>query len=185
MNLKEGTWRLALLLGVVGAIFGGLLSFFQCQSIMRQREDHQRFQQLASSAIVGKARKACFGPGNQNDWIDVPIGTNAPQRPVLDPASGEPVATNEAFCFWPTNESNAVDYILAESNSSSLKTVHFKNRELASIETTEKHTYYPTPAPSAWMYAEIALLPLLGFCLPWSIVRAIGWVVAGFVASPK
>jgi hypothetical protein len=54
-----------------------------------------------------------------------------------------------------------------------------------SIETQDGQTLYPTPAPAAWLYLLIALLPVLGFVIPWGAVRAIGWVGAGFVASPK
>ncbi len=52
MNLREGTRRLALLLGVVGAILCGVLSWTQLQSTMRQRADHQRFEQLANSSVI-------------------------------------------------------------------------------------------------------------------------------------
>ena len=35
--------------------------------------------------------------------------------------------------------------------------------------------------PSGWNYLWIPLFPLLGFIVPWGAVRAIGWVVDGFV----
>jgi hypothetical protein len=66
-----------------------------------------------------------------------------------------------------------------------MKTVHFENREITSIETQDGQTLYPTPAPSAWLYLLIALFPILGFFIPWGAVRAIGWVGGGFVAGPK
>jgi hypothetical protein len=56
---------------------------------------------------------------------------------------------------------------------------------VASIETDDGQTLYPTAAPSAWLYLLIALLPLFGFIIPWGVVRVIGWTLAGFVASPK
>lgn len=40
-------------------------------------------------------------------------------------------------------------------------------------------------APSRWLYLLAATLPLLGFFLPWGLVRAVGWVGAGFSATPK
>ena len=52
MNLREGTRRLALLLGVVGAIVCGLLSYVQLQSDLHQRADHIRFEQLADSPYI-------------------------------------------------------------------------------------------------------------------------------------
>ena len=52
MNLKEGTRRLALLLGVVGAIVGGFASYAELQSVLSQRARHVEFEQLAKSAAV-------------------------------------------------------------------------------------------------------------------------------------
>ncbi len=54
-----------------------------------------------------------------------------------------------------------------------------------SIETSDGQTLYPTAAPSAWLYLLIALLPPLGFLIPWGVVRAIGWVGVGFVTDTK
>ena len=67
-----------------------------------------------------------------------------------------------------------------------IKTINWAgNYGVASIETEDGQTLYPTAAPSAWLYLLIALLPLFGFIIPWGVVRAIGWTLAGFVASPK
>lgn len=41
------------------------------------------------------------------------------------------------------------------------------------------------PASAAWRYPFVMLLPILGFFIPWGVVRAIGWVVGGFVANSK
>jgi len=38
-----------------------------------------------------------------------------------------------------------------------------------------------TAVPSAWNYIVQAVLPLIGFAVPWCIVRGIGWVLAGFL----
>ena len=58
MNLREGTRRLALLFGVVGAILGGVFSYAQLQSVMRQRADHRQFEQLAGSPVAQQARRS-------------------------------------------------------------------------------------------------------------------------------
>lgn len=60
-----------------------------------------------------------------------------------------------------------------------------RNSGVRSIETTNGQTLYPTPAPGAWSYVLIAILPLLGFFIPWGVIRAVGWVVAGFVQPLK
>ena len=59
MNLREGTRRLALLLGVVGAILGGLASYLELQSVLVQRERHNKFERLTNSDVVKQV---------QNSW---------------------------------------------------------------------------------------------------------------------
>lgn len=62
MNLREGTRRLALLLGVVGALVGGFVSYMELQSVTTQRESHNRFVQLANSDVVQQLRKNMQSP---------------------------------------------------------------------------------------------------------------------------
>jgi hypothetical protein len=57
VNLREGTRRLALLLGVVGIILGGFASYAELQSVLGQRTRHVRFEQLADSDAVKKEHK--------------------------------------------------------------------------------------------------------------------------------
>ena len=57
--------------------------------------------------------------------------------------------------------------------------------EIYSIETEDGQNLYPTPAPAASTYLLIALFPILGFLIPWGAIRAIGWVLAGFIRPSK
>ncbi len=176
MNLREGTRRLALLLGLVGAILCGVLSYAQLQSTLRQRADHKRFELLASSSVVKQARRECFASPPETlpgDFFD--------KNPPL-PKGAELMPP---FCYTPDYDKNEFDYTPSESNNGGIKTVHFERQEIASIETQDGQTLYPTPAPGAWSYALIAILPLLGFVIPCGAVRAIGWVGAGFVQPSK
>ena len=152
MNLREGTRRLALLLGVAGAVAGGVFAYAQLQSTMRQRVDHKHFDQLANSSDVQRERQETR---QQLQRLRNPT--------VTDPSGWE-----------------------SPIDASDIKKITWgKNYAVASIQTQDGQTLYPTPAPGAWAYAAIALLPLLGFFIPWGAVRAIGWVTAGFVASGK
>ena len=163
MNLREGTRRLALLLGVAGVLFGGFVSNLELQTVLDQRARHNKFEQLANPSVMQQARESCFW----EKYRTPPLPTGAKLVPP--------------YCFIPIADSNAADYTASELNNGGIKTVHFENRELASIETQDGQTLYPTPAPSAWLYLLVALFPILGFFIPWGAVRAIGWVGAGFV----
>jgi|GEM_PF-1357601 len=265
MNLKEGTRRLALLLGVAGMIGGGFVSYVELQAVLSQRARHNRFEQLAHSYDILKERKCrllgydsgCFRiklpPGATlveqapNDWQTVPSGASQQMPPQNDewsqyevtppvrtrnskPApsakvylndNGSPIssapssetptakamhsppkpkytiedspdpyaATAEPSSGVPTKfSSEAVTPLASEVNMDGIKTINWSqgmDYRVESIETEDGQTLYPTPAPSRWLYLLIALLPALGFLVPWGAVRGIGWVGAGFVAGPK
>jgi diadenosine tetraphosphate (Ap4A) HIT family hydrolase len=69
-------------------------------------------------------------------------------------------------------------------NESGIKTIHWtKGLGVESIETEDGKTIYPSEAPNRWLYFLAAILPFVGFALPWGLIRAVGWVGAGFVTS--
>jgi hypothetical protein len=74
INLREGTRRLALLLGVAGLIGGSYVSYLELQSTLEQREHHKKFEQLANSEVVQQERKSHAG------WV------------TIDPKTGERTA---------------------------------------------------------------------------------------------
>ena len=99
MNLREGTRRLALLLGVVGAILGGFASYVELQTTLAQRTRHNRFEQLAASEVVQHERKCRQAgilsgcPDNISDLVFVPKSQikGLPAGAELRPISGLPL----------------------------------------------------------------------------------------------
>lgn len=138
-----------MLLGVVGAIAGGVVSYIGLETYLEQRARHNRFEQLATSDVVKQVRPSQAG------WV------------TIDPKTGERIQWDQ------------------QVDKGGIKTIHWtKDNEIESIETKDEYLY-PTPAPAAWEYLLIALLPIPGFLIPWSLVRAIGWVGAGFFQPLK
>jgi hypothetical protein len=93
VNLKEGTRRLALLLGAAGAILGGFASYLELKDVLNQRVRHDRFEQLAASDIVRQER--------QKLKMDLPRLTN----PTVTDSSGwesgvYPIATGIKTIHW-------------------------------------------------------------------------------------
>ena len=66
VNLREGTRRLALLLGIIGAISGGFGSYSELQTIREQRARHNRFEQLAASYVAQHALRSLKLACSQN-----------------------------------------------------------------------------------------------------------------------
>jgi hypothetical protein len=76
----------------------------------------------------------------------------------------------------------------SEVNAGGIKTINWAKGwayTVESIETEDGQTLYPTPAPSRWLYLLAAICPVLGFALPWGLIRAVGWVGAGFLATSR
>src|ERR1700722_11382981 len=65
MNFREGTRRLALLLGAAGAILGGFASYIELQTVLGERAYHDKFEQLANSDVVKQVRKGQAG------WLSI------------------------------------------------------------------------------------------------------------------
>ena len=142
-----------MLLGAAGAIIGGVFAYAQLQSTMRQRADHKQFEQLADSQV---ARAARYSAQQHDPW--------------------------ELYATDPWKRA-AAEYRKqqADVNNGGIKTIHWgEGFVVASIETQDGQTLYPTPAPGVWSYFLIAILPMLGFFIPWGAVRALGWTLAGF-----
>jgi hypothetical protein len=231
VNLREGTRRLALLLGVVGAILGGFATYVELQTVLNQRARHNKFGQLAGSDVVQRERK-CRLAGMTSGCSDDPYAATAIQAPAGDPyaataelsyrpqkvkqtlhdpkfyelssaAQQKVLATlDPVYAQLPLQEqvkvlqigrqkyggsaAGATTPVPSEVDKSGIKAINWsQDYAVESIETGDGQTLYPTPATSAWTYLLIALFPILGFFIPWGAVRAIGWVGAGFVASPK
>jgi hypothetical protein len=168
MNLREGTRRLALLLGAVGAILGGFVSYLELQSILNQKERHDKFERLAASEVVQQLRKSFEVPELR------PSQNPAPAKFDLSKGRVCPLdATDDSGCF-------------TEVDKGGIKTIYWtKMFGVESIETQAGQMLYPAPTSSLWLYLFAAISPLLGFALPWGLIRAVGWVGAGFFASTK
>jgi hypothetical protein len=187
MNLREGTRRLALLLGVVGAIFGGFASYAELQSVLSQRERHVKFELLANSDHAQKERKCrLLGYASGCFQIKLPPGATLVEQDQKKqaPAKFDP---NAPYTAAPDDPYAATAIpIPSVVMKGGIKTINWSHDYgIDSIETEDGQTLYPTLAPSARLYLLVALFPVLGFFIPWGAIRAIGWVTAGFVASPK
>lgn len=226
MNLREGTRRLALLLGAVGAILGGFVSYLEFQSILNQKEHHNKFEKLANSDVVRQEQSSwsltilytpdkaietfrrlpenqqrdVYGRLAQKEQLDLLAKLNCEPLQPGSPSTAETrknLLTDTKYPGWevlPGLEKDDPYACMADASDPPPSTVdqgginriHWtKALGVESIETEDGQMLYPAPAPSLWLYLFAAILPLLGFILPFGLIRAVGWVGAGFVASSK
>jgi hypothetical protein len=166
MNLKEGVRRLALFIGGLGIIIGGFGSYVILRSALSQRENHIKFEQLATSDMVQKSRK------NIEVSEAGPSKNHAPAKFDWSVVITCPLDTADfSGCY-------------TEVKKGGIKTIHWsKALGVESIAMEDDQTIYPTPLPSRWLYLLAAILPVIGFIVPWSSIRAVGWVGSGFSAK--
>ena len=83
MNFKEGTRRLALLVGGLGAAAGGLGSYVELKSALQQKALHDRFERLAASDDVTRERKCRLLGGAAGCSLDPNADIEAIAEPPL------------------------------------------------------------------------------------------------------
>ena len=149
MNLKEGTRRLALLLGVAGALGGSFVSYLEWQELHSKKTRRDRFEQFATLDAVKHLSK------DHQQKKDDPLDANI--RSVMPGCCGIKEIVWDRDHVW--NDGGGI----------------------YSIETLGGETLQPWSAPSAWEYLFATVMPIIGFIIPWGLIRAIGWVMTGFV----
>ena len=122
VNLKEGTRRLALLLGVAGALLGGFASYDYLQTSLDQRARHNRFEQLAASDVVNQERKTLHSVTEydaQGNPIQSVVNRNGiktifwDKDHVWNDASGiYSIETDDGQTLYPTPAPAAWEYLL-------------------------------------------------------------------------
>jgi hypothetical protein len=143
------------------------------------------------------AKNAKFDPyaaiAEPNDAVEdtpnLPPGAVEVDPKTLKPIKNKVYLDDNGNNILPSSASSLTSDRVPDAltvNKEGIAVIHWtKSLAVASIETQDGQSLYPTPATGAWSYVAIALLPLLGFFIPWGAVRAIGWVAAGFVAGTK
>jgi hypothetical protein len=173
---------------VIGTIFGGFASYVELQPTLKQRALHTQFARLSGTkAVVSKIDILKTAP----DFIPAPddpktgpwakYAAKSGQTPQIDPRTGERLAASAQVKEYDPWELAAAESGATVINKGGVRSIHWtKDHGIESIDTEEGETLFPTPAPPAWKYLLVALFPIFGFLIPWSAVRAIGWVAAGF-----
>ncbi len=180
MNLGEGTRRLALLLGVVGAILGGFVSYIELQETMRTKAEHDQFA-LVSSRIeeLGKETQKAYPAYSDLNPADLGLRVLGKYPQFWPWVGGHALQRPELPKPW---EVHSAQQPQLDSWESAAKQDDWR---VWGIKSPDGQTLYPTTAPGVWSYVLIAILPVLGFFIPWCVVRAIGWVAAGFFQPAK
>lgn len=178
MNLTQGTKRLALLLGIFGAIAGAVASYVVLSDLQKARERYKSFEFLATSQTVKEGRASWLSNSATVKalWIvSSPSKRDEMMKNMTDEQKNQ--LTAELGIEGGTPEFA----ISPKANKEGINTIHWTaTLEVESLDMVDGETLYAELAPNRWLYLLAAFLPLLGFILLWGPVRAVGWVAAGF-----
>lgn len=164
MSSKEGVRRLALLLGLLGVILGGLVSYQEWNLVVTQRTNHKKFEDLANSEVVQRERNRRFqkDPGT-GVMLDMDIKYLTSQK-----------ARDGEFAAFP---SKILEGEISEIDWN-------KDLQVSMIKTIDGEFLLPIAEPGASRYLLVVIYPAIGFLLCWGVARIVGfiggWVVAGF-----
>lgn len=121
MNVKRGLGRLAILLGIGGAILGAFFGYARLQPELSQRAQHNRFEQLAASDVVRKTRPtwdSLQAPESPNDpWGVTSVTAKVDKDGIKtiswgEDGSVESIETSDGQTLYPTPAPNRWAYLL-------------------------------------------------------------------------
>ncbi len=206
MNVREGMRRLALLVGVLGAAFGCFGSYVVSRDALAARERNRAFELLATSDVVQQERKSLqeeheswFRPW-VDGWEDYQRVPTPPRDIVAAWKSFSPEHREELLAKMTPEQKHKLRTVIEDQtqqgeqdpyagiampsskvNKEGIRTIFWKkDYGVYSIETEDGATLYETPAPTRWPFFLAAILPVLGFVIPWASVRGLAWVGVGF-----
>lgn len=164
MSSKEGVWRLTLLVGLLGVILGGFVSYQEWKLIATQKANHKRFEELANSEVVQRERNRRFQKDPATGaMLDMDIKYLISQK-----------SRDEEFADFP---SKILEGEISEIDWN-------KNLQVSMIKTVDGEFLLQTKEPGTSRYLLVVIYPAIGFLLFWGAAQIVGfvggWVAAGF-----
>lgn len=189
MNVNEGLRRLGIVLGLLGAIAGGIAGFRVGRPAWSAFAAHRRFQSVLSSPTMvrasGAIRSYMSTPGERGASE---TGSGKPARsgpPRYDPASGtivrEQVATDYRDIFDSVADSFIPDGQEFQLNTAGLRSVTSdESGKVVSIVLTDGEAISDESLNSKDLYQSL-LWPCAGFFVPWGALKLLVWIRTGFL----
>ena len=156
MNFCHGMQRLAIFAGVLGAAAGGVHAHKDLRNVPSERYQHKVFERLAASEYAKQAL-----------------------APLIS-ARAKGYTLGSGVSISPTEQKPGMPPI----DTDGIKTIYLKpDLSIDYFEMQDGGYVNSEPSPSVWLYLLWVTYPALGFLIVWLIVRAIGWVVIGFLPN--
>lgn len=181
MNFSHGMRRLAIFVGVLGAVAGTFYAHRALHNVPAERYQYKVFETLAVSDVVKKEQTWLLSARTQSKEKTPDYDALAKKyggvRGVPPGLTAEPITP-------PVLPAGFYRIVSTQVNSDRIKTIHWKpDYSVDFFEMQDGGYLFPGASPSGWLYLLWVAYPALGFVLVWGTVRAIGWVVIGFLPN--
>ena len=77
---------------------------------------------------------------------------------------------------WPIYER----HVIPIRDDADIKSITWTFGAVSSVQLTTGPSIERTRSESRWNYFGAAMLPVLGFVVPWGLLRVLSWILAGF-----
>lgn len=200
----EGPRRLALLLGVLGAVCGAFVSYRELNVVIR----HNTFEALANSDFVRQEASKYLSDVQQkrSEYFEAERECNS-QALASERNLKSALTINQLAAQCASNEVEVerdlrrIDHLHSEVNADKIKLIDWtpnygiesidggepwpRRLDIELIATQDGGEYGPDDAPSTWTYLLIFLSPFLGFLALWGGVHSVVWVQTGFSKAQR
>jgi hypothetical protein len=156
MNAREGMRRVGLVLGIVGGTIGALIAYPTAEQLWSARADWF-------------ARNA---PG-----LNGPVAYEPKDKALSETPEGDAL---DRVAAQMLREKGGI-VVLVDLDGIKEVTVD-KAGQVSSIELLTGESVPRAERPPLRSYAALLLYPVIGFLVPWGIVRILYWVSAGFLS---
>ncbi len=175
MNFDQGMRRLAIFVGALGAMTGGMHAYKVLKFVPSERYQHKIFERLAASDMVKQDQSVLRSAKEHGAIPDGQISSELlhPNESMV----GTPPATLPSdFRGWDSAEP-----VTKSVSTNGIKAIFYKpNLTVDYFEMQDGGFVYSEPSPSIWLYLLWIAYPAIGFAVLWGTVRGIGWVLTGF-----
>lgn len=172
MNFKEGMRRVGVLLGLAGAVVGGLFAHGQVTQLWAIHSANREFETALGSPTV-RSVTAALQKYRREPWNTFRSGE------FLDYVPKDEMISRSA----PKEDRVDVTVIQVDHGGVKYMTSDQAGLVQSIVLTTGEHLYQ-REAPALGAFLVPILYPLVGFLVPWGAIRAITWIGMGFF-EPK
>ncbi len=174
MNIREGLRRCALVAGLVGGTYGGILGYDQASLVWQERT-------LAQDGAAVPTASGEWKPPARDSVLPAAPGEFKP--PPLDswegPARGDGASAKDSFTpdgGAPSIPTLPPGYKLDQAGG--------RNSQFDPDKFMAARANVPVnPSRAAYLFA--ILWPFGGFLLPWGSVCTFSWIVCGFLETAR